>query len=348
VTPVPAIHYDGQTADGEAVQIGFEAPDLLCVASETVTRRYPLGSVTGEPALGSAHRFLLLPDGSICEYEADAADTAWLASLVPGTRSAAARIERRPFLAVAATVLVIAGVWGSLSWGADTVAKVAAARIPVTAELEVARTALATADRTFLSPSHLPAATQAQVAGEFRRLVNSLPEASCYQLHFRSSRSLGANAFALPGCNIVLLDGLVMMAGNRDEVTAVLAHEAGHVREHHAMRGTLHSSLTLMILSLVTGDAPPGSLLLATGPGFLLQTAYSRDLEREADRAAVELLNRRGIPPSRLGDLLARLEARQTNGDNTPNFLSSHPLTSDRIRQTASTPAGNASKRASR
>jgi Zn-dependent protease with chaperone function len=341
VTPFAAIFYSGRTAEAQEVQVGFEPPDMLCVTGPSGSRRYPLGSVSGEPSLGRARRFLVLPDGGTCEYAADAVDSDWLSTLVPGTRSAAAPIERRPILAVVATALVVVSISGALSWGADTVAKVAVTRIPASAELEVGRSALATADATFLAPSRLPPHARLQIDGEFRRLVRPLPDASCYRLHFRSSRAIGPNAFALPGCHIVLLDELVMVAGHRDEITAVLAHEAGHVREHHAMRGTFHSSVTLMVLSLITGDAPPGSMLLAAGPGFLLQAAYSRDLEREADRVAVELLGRHGIPPSRLGDLLARIEASQTGSDHrAPDFLSTHPRTVDRIREAASAPAG--------
>src|SRR4051812_33822757 len=102
MTAIAAIHYDGHTAEGRAVQIAFEAPDLLCVVAESGTQQYPLGAVTGEPPLGSAHRFLLLPDGSVCEYAAGEEEAAWLASLVPGMRSAAEPIERRPLLALAA------------------------------------------------------------------------------------------------------------------------------------------------------------------------------------------------------------------------------------------------------
>jgi Zn-dependent protease with chaperone function len=346
--PFPAIHYGGETAGAEAVQIEFEEPDQLWIGGDSWMRCYPLGSVTGEPALGGARRFLLLPDGGTCEYAADAVDAEWLSTLVPGTRSVVEPIERRPVLAAVASVLVIAAVWGTLSWGADSVARMAAIRIPASAEVELGRRTLAAADTAFLAPSRLPGPTRARIANDFRRLVSPLPNASCYRLHFRSSRALGPNAFALPGCHIVLLDQLVGVAGHRDEVTAVLAHEAGHVRERHAMRGAFHRSLTLMILSLITGDAPPGSMLLATGPGALLQTAHSRDLEREADRIAFELLDRHGIASSRLGDLLARIEARQSAGSPAPDFLSTHPPTPERIRDAASAPVAHGSKRAMR
>ena len=195
------------------------------------------------------------------------------------------------------------------------------------------QSALAAADRSVLKPSQLPAATRMQISTSFRRLVGPLPNASCYRLHFRNSQMLGANALALPGFHIVLLDPIVLLADHPDEIYAVLAHEIGHVRERHAMRQALHSSMVLMLLSLATGDVPAGTLLLVSAPGAALQAAYSRDLEREADRVAAELLTLRGIPASRLTDLLTRLDAWQSSGDPRPTFLSTHPPTHERVQR---------------
>ena len=252
---------------------------------------------------------------------------------MPGVAAAFESFDRRPLLAATAAVLILGVMWVVLSWGADTVARVAALRIPPTAESGVGRSALASADRSILRPSQLPAATRNQISANFRRLIAGLPHASCFHLYFRNSQMLGANALALPGCTIVLLDPIVLLAEHPDEITAVLAHEIGHVRARHAMRQALHSSMVLMVLSLVTGDVPAGALLLVSAPGVALQAAYSRDLEREADDLAIELLARRGIPATRLTDLLVRLEAWQSSGDPRPTFLSTHPPTTDRIRQ---------------
>jgi Zn-dependent protease with chaperone function len=333
MTPFRAILYDGKTAAGRAVLVSVDAPDTLSVASESSTQHYPIGAVTAEPPLGHARRFLLLPDGGTCEYEADAVGEEWLRLPVPGTRAAFEQFDRRPVLAAAVTVLLIGTLWGVLSWGADTVARVAAVRIPPSAELGVGQSALLSADKSILKPTQLPIATRNQISANFQRLIAGLPNASCYRLHFRNSQILGANALTLPGCNIVLLDPIVLLSAHPDEITAVLAHEIGHVRERHAMRQALHGSMVLMLLSLVTGDVPSGALLLVSAPGVALQAAYSRDLEREADRVALELLARRGIPASRLTDLLTRLDAWKSSGDPRPTFLATHPPTTERVQQ---------------
>jgi Zn-dependent protease with chaperone function len=333
MTPFRARHYNGRTADAHSVLVSVDTEGTLSVTSDSGARRYPLAAVTAEPPLGHARRFLLLPDGSTCEYQADAVDQEWLHLPVPGTGAAFECFDRRPLLATLAAILVVGTMWGVLSWGAGTVARVAALRIPPSAESGVGQSALASADRSILRPSQLPPATRNQIAANFRRLTAGLPHASCFHLSFRNSQILGANALALPGCNIVLLDPIVLLAEHPDEITAVLAHEIGHVRERHAMRQALHGSMVLMLLSLVTGDVPSGALLLVSAPGAALQAAYSRDLEREADDVAIELLARRGIPATRLTDLLVRVEAWQASGDPRPTFLSTHPPTSQRVRQ---------------
>jgi beta-barrel assembly-enhancing protease len=84
------------------------------------------------------------------------------------------------------------------------------------------------------------------------------------------------NAVALPGGNIVLFNGLVAQAKSPDAVAGVLAHEMGHVREHHVMEAMLRQLGMAVVLSGANGNA--GGML-----NDVLSLSYGRDAETEAD-----------------------------------------------------------------
>ncbi len=157
------------------------------------------------------------------------------------------------------------------------------------------------------------------------------------RLEFRKGKGVGANAFALPSGIVVMTDEMVALARNDDELAAVLAHEAEHVRGRHGMRHILQNSMTVLIVSAVTGDIASISSLASTVPTVLIDAKYSRDFEREADAAVAVYLRSRKIPLKRYADILARLQAeldKKVPGESMParNYLSTHPPTEDRIK----------------
>jgi Zn-dependent protease with chaperone function len=137
---------------------------------------------------------------------------------------------------------------------------------------------------------------------------------------------------ALPSGTIVVTDGLLDLSGVDDEIVAVLAHEAGHVRHRHGLRLLWQSSFIGVGLTWLLGDV---SMLAAGASSALLQAKYSRDLEREADAYAADVLDRNDIPRAHFTRILQRLqesaEAKLGRNPGVFDYLSSHPLTSERI-----------------
>jgi hypothetical protein len=170
-------------------------------------------------------------------------------------------------------------------------------------------------------------------------MARATGETTPYRLEFRASPIIGPNAFALPSGIIVMTDELVQLAKNDPEVLAVLAHELGHVHHRHTMRRLLEGSATVLIIAGVTGDIASAASLAATAPTLLLQTRYSRNNEREADRYAIEMMKKAGLDPRYLGALLARLESEVGRRGALPSFLSSHPSTEERGRLSGAAPA---------
>ena len=152
------------------------------------------------------------------------------------------------------------------------------------------------------------------------------------------------NAFALPGGIIVINNGLFTLAQQESEIASVLAHEIVHVTQRHIARNfgnakslSVVSALTFLGSILATAySSKLGQAAIITSQAGIQQTklAYSRSFEKEADRIGMQLLVSANIDPQGMPMFFERLNKHtQLNRGETPEFLSSHPLTSRRISE---------------
>jgi predicted Zn-dependent protease len=144
---------------------------------------------------------------------------------------------------------------------------------------------------------------------------------------------MGANALALPGGIIVITDRMVLLAGSEDEIAAVLAHEIGHVELRHAMKQITQGSAAAAMAAVVTHDASSFTVAVAGLPTILATTRYSRKFETEADEYAFKLLKQHGISPAAFASLMEKLSKDHEKEGKTMSFLSTHPVTTDRIKR---------------
>ena len=142
------------------------------------------------------------------------------------------------------------------------------------------------------------------------------------------------NAFALPGGFIFVSRSLLQLCEwHRDEIAFILAHEMGHIIRGHAMDRIIANSA----IAVGAGAAPihglGASLLSRVGIKFL-QSAYSQDIELEADALASRLVAAAGYDPGAATQLLARLSelSRPARQFDPGNYFSSHPAFDLRIR----------------
>lgn len=134
------------------------------------------------------------------------------------------------------------------------------------------------------------------------------------------------NAFALPGGRMVLTRGLLGFVDNEAELAGVIAHEIGHIDARHNTAGFVKHSASGFLVGLFFGDAVAG----LTSFGLieaLVASAYTRDMEAEADHAAIVRLRRAEVDPARTAGFFARLTERQAEG---PALLRSHPVSIER------------------
>ena len=214
-------------------------------------------------------------------------------------------------------------------YGIPMLAQAVANRIPHSAMEGLSAETLASLDRSVFTSTAIAADRRAVLETAFAKLTLP-PGAQKYRLVFRKSDEIGANAMALPSGTLIVTDGLVALAKDDREILGVLAHEAGHVDRRHGLRGILQNSLIGLLIAMVVGDL---SSLAAAAPAALLEASYSRELEREADAYAVQILHQNGISVSHFSNMLRRLDESSGNSrvPGALSYLSSHPATSERL-----------------
>ncbi|MDA9677294.1 M48 family metalloprotease [Gammaproteobacteria bacterium] len=148
------------------------------------------------------------------------------------------------------------------------------------------------------------------------------------------------NAFAAPGGVIGVNGGLFLNAGNEAQLASVLGHELAHLSQRHFARNVLRGKDTNLASSLVMVSAIALAIIsnnptaFIAGPAALQQQQlrYSRIFEREADRYGFNNLIAAGYDPAGMGQMFENMaKVRKLSGDNPPEFLLTHPVTSSRV-----------------
>lgn len=149
------------------------------------------------------------------------------------------------------------------------------------------------------------------------------------KVEFRSS-DIGANAFALPGGRIVLLDDIVRLAKNQQQLDSIILHEIGHIHHRHMLKKLTHSTLLSMGIMLLTGESS-GIVDNLAGLGVLfLSNGYSREAELEADAYAKKAMIAIYGTSEPLVQMLDRLN--EQGSSDMPEWISTHPDFEQRIR----------------
>jgi predicted Zn-dependent protease len=155
------------------------------------------------------------------------------------------------------------------------------------------------------------------------------------------------NAFAGPGGYIGVNSGLILAAENESELAGVLAHEISHVTQHHlarafeAQQGLSLPSMAAMLAGILIGtqnsQAGMAAISAVAAGGAQYQINFTRDNEKEADRVGIQTLAQSGYDPYGMPRFFERLQANsRLYGSHPPEFLLTHPVTTDRIAEATS------------
>jgi Zn-dependent protease with chaperone function len=331
------IFYDGITSARHIVGVELGAAALLVRAAEGhLLARWPYGDLEHLSAHDGVLRLGRAGSAVLARLEVHDPELAAAIDEQAATVDRTGTIERRGRTkviawSVAAVVsLVLMGIFG-----VPAIADRLTPYVPVAVERKFGEAADAQV-RAMLDTDNKGAAFEcghgeAEKEGRaaLGRLVSRLEAAAepGLPIVFSVLRKPEANAFALPGGHIYLFEGLIRKAETPDELAGVIAHEFGHVVNRDSTRSVMQAAALSFLFGMVLGDfVGGGAVVLASKT--LLQTSYSREVERRADAFAVELMDKVGGNPRSLGAILVRIE-----GSNHPGskLLIDHPDTKDRL-----------------
>jgi Zn-dependent protease with chaperone function len=165
-----------------------------------------------------------------------------------------------------------------------------------------------------------------------RRFASGYPLSNTYPIQLTMVKDTIANAFAVPGGNIVVHTGLIASLRKPEELYALLSHEATHVNRRHSLRQMLGNLTGSYLLSMLGTNLNGLGNTLINQAGMLQSLSYSRQLEAEADWEGQELMVKNGINPAGMTELMESLQAAHPDINTTLSFLSTHPVSANRIK----------------
>ncbi|MGH8757021.1 MAG: M48 family metalloprotease, partial [Burkholderiales bacterium] len=169
------------------------------------------------------------------------------------------------------------------------------------------------------------------------RLISS-SDAPKTSLELFAIRDNEINAFALPGGFIGVTTGLILLAQSESELSSVLAHEIGHVTQHHiariiaAQKWTLATSLASIAVAILAArsNAELSQAAIIGGQAAAVQNQlnFTREHELEADRIGFQTLNSAGFDVRAMPSFFERMQkANRFVEGSAPSYLRTHPLT---------------------
>jgi len=337
-----ASYFDGVTARAQAATLRLVAGDLI-LTGEGFERCVCASDVQWPERTRHGLRVAHFADGGSVQCADAAVWDAW--RQYSGQSDSWVVKAQQSWRSVLVSLLLLALLGTAVyQWGLPWAARALVAATPQSVDSSLGQASLSAIDESLMQPSELPLDEQARLSAAFARALAAQPVGTVpvWQLVFRKSR-IGPNAFALPGGTMVMTDEMVTLVGADDKViTAVFAHELGHVRHRHGLRMLVQATVIAGVSSVVLGDF---STLQAGVPLLLGQASYSRDAEKEADAEAVRILQAAGISPGVMVTLFEKLAAenkpaasdRKDSVDSTAQSswlgiaFASHPSDADRI-----------------
>jgi len=168
-----------------------------------------------------------------------------------------------------------------------------------------------------------------------RRLVaQSVAAKSPYRYDFHLlADPRTVNAFALPGGQIFLTEGLMRLLRTEGEMAAVLGHEIGHVIARHSAEHIAKQQLMQgLVGAAVVGSGDYNTAQVAQMVGAFINMKYGRDDELEADALGLRLAAEAGYDPRAMLGVMEVL-AKASGRGRQPEMLSTHPNPENRAER---------------
>lgn len=147
------------------------------------------------------------------------------------------------------------------------------------------------------------------------------------------------NAFALPGGQVFITEGLLRQLKTDGELAGVLGHEIAHVVARHGAEHIAKQQLTQGLTGaavLATYDpnnpSSQNTAAVAAMIGQLVTMRFGRQDELESDRLGVRFTDEAAYDPNSMIALM-KILAQSSEGGRPPEFFSTHPNPENRIER---------------
>lgn len=181
---------------------------------------------------------------------------------------------------------------------------------------------------------------QAYVSEIGQRVVQNSPAGQApypFQFYLLSDPQT-INAFALPGGPIFITLAMLKALDTEAQLAGVLGHEIGHVVARHGAEQLARQrlgSLLVQAIGIAASDDPQSgrqAAMVAQAVNQLVNLRYGRDDELESDRLGFDFMVDANYDPEGIVELMAILNSTR-QGEQPPEFLSSHPNPGNRIER---------------
>ncbi len=157
-----------------------------------------------------------------------------------------------------------------------------------------------------------------------------------FSWEFNLVKSGDVNAFCMPGGKIVVYEGLLPITRDEAGLAIVVGHEIAHAVAKHANE-RISQQMALQyggqIAGGLLGDNAAAQqisgLVFGLGGQLGVMLPYSRKHEYEADELGIIFMAMAGYDPRGAVDFWTRMS--QAGGNNTAEFMSTHPSDQNRI-----------------
>lgn len=151
------------------------------------------------------------------------------------------------------------------------------------------------------------------------------------------------NAFVVGGHTIFIHTGLITQSKSVDDLIFVLAHETGHIKGGHVVRGTeaYERAQTTALISTILGglvavvgrpDAGIAVMMGGNTSAEALYTTFRQTDESSADRIAVDIMHKTNYS---MGGFLNTMKLIKMQDRLTPqnewSYLRTHPISQERM-----------------
>jgi predicted Zn-dependent protease len=145
------------------------------------------------------------------------------------------------------------------------------------------------------------------------------------------------NAMAIPGGHLYIDRGMLDFVENESELAGVLAHEVGHVAARHSMNALARQAAVMTLVKQakdagLLNDQTVAEIVERVGgsAAMMVEHAFNRDEEREADVLGLYNMERAGWTPLGMLTMMERLKQFSGPPNLIAQLMSNHPPTAER------------------